>query len=64
MNIIKKLDFVVRDLMILLLSFQIMTLSAQLGTVAKTCNEVTIGIWGILFIFDLFIKKDEILAED
>jgi hypothetical protein len=64
MEIIKKLDFLVRDLMILLLSFQIMILGASINPVSKTINEVVIGIWGILFVFDLFIKKEEAISED
>lgn len=64
MEIIKKLDFLVRDLMILLLSFQIMVLGAGINSTFKVINEVVIGIWGILFVFDLFIKKDEVMAED
>jgi hypothetical protein len=64
MKIIKKLDFLVRDFMILLLSFQIMVLGAGLNSTFKTMNEVVIGIWGILFVCDLFIKKDEVMAED
>jgi hypothetical protein len=64
MEIIKKLDFLVRDLMILLLSFQIMILGANVNSVSKTINEVVIGIWGILFIFDLFIKREEVINED
>lgn len=64
MKILKKMDFLVRDLMILLLAFQIMVLSANMNSVSKTMNEVVIGIWGILFVFDLFIKKDDLMAED
>ena len=64
MKLLKKMDFLVRDFMILLLAFQIMVLSADMNSVSKTMNEIVIGIWGILFVFDLFIKKDDLMAED
>lgn len=54
----KKIDFIIRDLMILLLSFQIIFLNIGMSPIYKTCNEVIIGIWGILLLFDIFIAGD------
>lgn len=54
----KKFDFIIRDLMILLLSFQIMFLNIEASPFYKTCNEVIIGIWGILLLFDIFVAED------
>ena len=54
----KKFDFIIRDLMILLLSFQIIFLNIGVPPIYKTCNEVVIGIWGILLLFDIFIAGD------
>lgn len=58
MEKLQKINLIVRDLVILLLNYQLLV-KANLSLHSKTSAEVSLGIWGILFLMDLFLLKEK-----
>ena len=63
MEKLQKINLIVRDLMILLLNYQLL-IKANLSLHSRTSAEVSLGLWGIIFLMDLYLLKEKEDAKD